>query len=139
MSVDEMIKIFHDIDCYVVNLQYSYSTRELDILSQSLGERFIHFPEIDLKDNMDDLAALLKSLDLVFTTPTAVHDLSGAIGVNTLCFVHFGANEYYSRFGKSYHFAYPMVEYIGQKNTTIENSNSYFKEKIIKELLFKNT
>ncbi len=133
-SVEQIIDIFTDLDCCVINVQYDYTKDELDLLTSTLGDRFIHFPEIDLKNDQDDLAALLKALDLVFTAGTAVYSLSGAVGVDTLCFFYFGKNDYYSIFGKPYNFAYPTVKIIGQKNTPCIDMTEYFKNNIIDAL-----
>ncbi|MEA1651994.1 hypothetical protein UAJ10_23645 [Nitrospirillum sp. BR 11164] len=40
-----------------------------------------HFPELDQRDDLDGLAALLSCLDLVVTAPTATGELAGALGV----------------------------------------------------------
>jgi len=134
MSIDEIIQIFYDIDCYVVNLQYDYTDDELNKLSQVLGNRFIHFSELDLKNDFDDLSALMKSIDLVYTACTAVHALSGAIGVNALCFRYFGKNSHIHIFGKSYNFAYPNLKYIGSQNKSFQESLGMFTEEIIDNL-----
>ncbi|ASG23091.1 tetratricopeptide repeat protein [Nitrospirillum viridazoti] len=40
-----------------------------------------HFPDLDQRDDLDGLAALLSCLDLVVTAPTATGELAGALGV----------------------------------------------------------
>ncbi len=130
MSVDEIIQVFYDIDCYVVNLQYDYTNKELNRLSQALGKRFINFPKLDLKNDFDSTSALIKSLDLVFTASTAVLALSGAIGANTLAFRYFGKNSHVNIFGKDYNYAYPNLKYIGNKNKSLGDSVSMFSEEI---------
>ncbi|PWK49172.1 tetratricopeptide repeat protein [Pleionea mediterranea] len=86
LDVSDIISLFKDKDVTLVNLQYSFTKQELDLLTQTLGDKFVHFEDIDLKDDQDNLAALIKNLDLVFTAPTAVYDLCGAIGKRTLCY-----------------------------------------------------
>ncbi len=134
MSVDEIIQIFSNIDCYVVNLQYDYTSNELHNLSDALGKRFINFPEIDLKSDFDNLSALIKPLDLVFSAATSVHALSSAIGVNTLCFTHLGKNSKVSLFGKDFNFAYPNTQYTGVKNKLYGETLGMYSEKITNSL-----
>ncbi|WP_049974403.1 hypothetical protein [Azospirillum sp. B4] len=40
-----------------------------------------HFPDLDQRDDLEGLAALLSALDLVVTVPTATGELAGALGV----------------------------------------------------------
>ncbi len=85
LTAELIADIFKDLDCTVVNLQYDYLEEELSTIRDSLGNRFIHFPELDLKNSQDELASLMKSLDLVFSVGTAVLSLAGAIGVKSIC------------------------------------------------------
>jgi tetratricopeptide (TPR) repeat protein len=135
MSVEQIINIFTDVDCCVVNVQYDYTQDELDLLSSALGERFIHFPEIDLKNDIDDLAALLKALDLVFTAVTAVSALAGAIGSNTLTFIHMGEDDSISIYGKPYDVFYSRIKYLGKKSKKHNELLEYYKSNIKKTLV----
>jgi tetratricopeptide (TPR) repeat protein len=132
LDANDIVEIFKDLDCSIVNLQYGTTQEEIEILRTGLGTRFIHFDEIDLKDDQDDLAALISATAAVFTGPTAVHDLSGAIGADTLCFVHYGANDFYSTYGKPFDFAYPNLKYIGQKHMLLSELLNYFQDQLIK-------
>jgi len=85
LSAENIVEIFKNLSCSVVNLQYDYEDEEIELIKSALGERFINFSEINLKDDQDDLAALMTNLDLVFSVGTAVMALAGSIGVSTLC------------------------------------------------------
>ena len=134
ISAQSLVDIFSDLDCAVVNVQYSFQQQELDLIRSALGDRFIHFPEIDLKNDQDDLAALLKALDLVFSATTAVFDLAGSIGVNTLSFAYLAGNENYKMFGKPYNLMFPTVKFLGEKNKLPDDSIEYFKSNIVNAL-----
>jgi len=84
LQVEDIITIFKEINCNIINLQYSYTEEELQLLQKGLGNKFINFKEINLKDDQDELAALISSLDMVFSVTTAVLSLSGALGVRTI-------------------------------------------------------
>ena len=84
LTAENIVSIFKDLDCYIVNLQYMYTEEELTILKTGLGERFIHFENIDLKEDQYQLAALISACDMIFSAPTAVQTLSGALGIKTV-------------------------------------------------------
>ncbi|TWB42427.1 tetratricopeptide repeat protein [Nitrospirillum pindoramense] len=62
----------------VVTLMYVDTGEE----RAALGARAPHhFPDLDQRDDLEGLAALLSALDLVVTVPTATGELAGALGV----------------------------------------------------------
>ncbi|MEE3622815.1 hypothetical protein UCD39_02270 [Nitrospirillum sp. BR 11752] len=62
----------------VVTLMYVDTGEE----RAALGPRAPHhFPDLDQRDDLEGLAALLSALDLVVTVPTATGELAGALGV----------------------------------------------------------
>ncbi|AVX06117.1 protein FlbA (plasmid) [Maritalea myrionectae] len=69
--------------CFV-NLQYALRADELEFLRTTLGERFIEFPELDLFDDIEGVAALSNCLDLVVSICTAVLELACSVGTHTL-------------------------------------------------------
>jgi tetratricopeptide (TPR) repeat protein len=135
MDVTQIISLFKDIDCTLVNLQYDYTEQELEQLTSALGDRFIHFDDLNLKDEQENLAALIDSLDMVFTAATAVNSLAGALGKKTLCFDYMGEREQVRWFGKNYNICLPEVSFIGQKNKLIADSMDYYKEQVQKLLV----
>ncbi|NNM82274.1 MAG: tetratricopeptide repeat protein [Burkholderiales bacterium] len=65
-----------------VNLQYGECADELKEAMEKFGIA-IHVPEIDLKDELDESAALIRALDLVIAPATATESLAGAVGTET--------------------------------------------------------
>jgi hypothetical protein len=61
-----------------VTLMYGDTTAERAALGLLAPH---HFPALDQRDDLEGLAALLSSLDLVVTAPTATGELAGALGV----------------------------------------------------------
>ncbi|MDG3443415.1 tetratricopeptide repeat-containing glycosyltransferase family protein [Nitrospirillum amazonense] len=62
----------------VLTLMYGDTEAERAALG-ALAPR--HFPDLDQRDDLEGLAALLSCLDLVITAPTATGELAGALGV----------------------------------------------------------
>ncbi|MCL6705564.1 hypothetical protein M8R20_00985 [Pseudomonas sp. R2.Fl] len=71
-------------DYCFVNLQYSVADDEIEYLREKLGERFIEFPDLDLRNDMEGLAALCSVLDHVVAICTMVLELSAAVHTPTL-------------------------------------------------------
>jgi Flp pilus assembly protein TadD len=66
-----------------VNLQYDECNAELDAAELAFAVKVHRYPEVDMFDDLDETAALIKALDLVITAPTSVAVLSAALGVPT--------------------------------------------------------
>jgi tetratricopeptide (TPR) repeat protein len=64
-----------------VNLQYDECRAELAAAEQQFGVKIHVCEEIDLKNDLDEAAALTAALDLVISAPTAVAAMAGALGV----------------------------------------------------------
>jgi tetratricopeptide (TPR) repeat protein len=78
-SLDDWAPVLKQPGAVFVNLQYGDCKDELAYFAERHGITVHNFPEIDLKDELDELAALAHALDLVISAPTA----SGAIAAAT--------------------------------------------------------
>jgi tetratricopeptide (TPR) repeat protein len=65
---------------HFVNLQYDECRAELDQAIARFGVLIHGWPDIDLKQDIDELAALMTVLDLVVSVGTSVACLAGALG-----------------------------------------------------------
>ena len=63
-----------------VNLQYGDCAQELAFARDQLGVDILQPPGIDLKDDLDDVAALTAALDLTIGFSNASFNLAGAVG-----------------------------------------------------------
>lgn len=77
----EPILSYQNID--VVSLQYGDAEGEIRAAEESLGVRIHRWPDLDLKNDFDGVAALMKNLDLVISVGTTVAVLAAAVGVPT--------------------------------------------------------
>ncbi len=66
-----------------VSLQYDECTAEIAAIERVLGITVHRWSDLDLRNDLDETAALTAALDLVITAPTAVGELAGALGVST--------------------------------------------------------
>ena len=66
-----------------VNLQYQFEQDELDEAEELFGIKIHTLPGIDLKDDLEDLAAICMMLDAVVTPGTAVREISAGSGART--------------------------------------------------------
>ena len=63
-----------------VNLQYGDCAEELAFARAELGVDILQPPGLDLKDDLDDVAALAAALDLTLGFSNASFNLAGAVG-----------------------------------------------------------
>ncbi|WP_156927186.1 tetratricopeptide repeat protein [Azospirillum halopraeferens] len=64
-----------------VSLQYGDCAAELRAAEKTYGVSVHRWDDLDLKDDLEGVAALVANLDLVLTPATAVGELAGALGV----------------------------------------------------------
>lgn len=78
----DIFKLSEEFD--FVNLQYGECEDELLNAESLYGLKIIRWPKLDLKNDLDSVAALLSNLDLVVTIGSAVSCLAGAVGTKQL-------------------------------------------------------
>jgi hypothetical protein len=66
-----------------INLQYGECEEELLDLEATHRVRLHRWEDVDLRDDLESVAALIWNLDLVISAPTAVSSLAGALGSET--------------------------------------------------------
>ncbi|MBT5266505.1 MAG: hypothetical protein HOL85_16840 [Rhodospirillaceae bacterium] len=81
VSIEGMAPILKLPGARFVNLQYDDCEAELAHAEAALGVEIIRPQGINLRNDLDDVAALISELDLVISTSTSVLAMSGAIGV----------------------------------------------------------
>jgi ADP-heptose:LPS heptosyltransferase len=71
----------------IVNLQYGDCEQEIVAAEQALNIKIHRWADIDLKDNQEQLAAIMSQMDMILTPGTAVMQLAGAMGCPTMAFL----------------------------------------------------
>lgn len=92
---------------HFINLQYGECQKELDAAQAANGIAIHNFKDIDLKDGLDDVAALMSELDIVIAPDNTVGAMAGAMNIPVLQFV---PSKYWSCHGKDYHPWYPSAQ-----------------------------
>ncbi len=67
-----------------INLQYGDTAQDIEEFFKLTGKKIVSFEDVDLKNDIDELLALVNALDLVVSIPNAVAALAGATGVPVL-------------------------------------------------------
>ena len=70
-------------DFVFVNLQYDDCEAELQNIENKLGISIVRWSDLDLKNDLENLLALIKNLDAVVTVGTAVSSFSGVVDTPT--------------------------------------------------------
>ena len=90
-----------------VNLQYGDTRNEVSNAEVEFGVSLNSWSDIDRKNDLDNLSALISTLDLVISVGTAVAQISAAVGV-PVWFLH--VTQDWPQFGQSSYPAYPNVQ-----------------------------
>jgi predicted O-linked N-acetylglucosamine transferase (SPINDLY family) len=82
-TLDQWGPIFTLPGVHFINLQYDECSAELNEARQHFGVPLHAFTEVDMYNELNEAAALIKALDLVISAPTSVYTIAAAQGVNT--------------------------------------------------------
>jgi Flp pilus assembly protein TadD len=74
-------EIFRVPGVHFVNLRYDNCAAELEEAQATFGVKIARFSEVDMFDDLDETAALMRSLDVVICPYTSVSIMSAALGV----------------------------------------------------------
>ena len=84
VDVTEMGAIFGLDDVSFVSLQYSDTSEEEQEILDAFGCTLYKMPGVDLKDDLDGVAALCRAVDVVVVVCTTVREMAGAVGARTI-------------------------------------------------------
>ena len=83
-SLLEWEQIFSLTGVEFVNLQYSECKDEIAAAEEKFGVKIHNFTEVDMFNDLDETAALIKAIDIAIVPDTSVMQLTGGLGVPTL-------------------------------------------------------
>lgn len=66
-----------------VDIQYGDTLAERSQLASTLGVELLHFGEVNYRDDLDEVLAIIEACDLVIATSSAAAHLAGALGKET--------------------------------------------------------
>ncbi len=87
ISLNQLSSIFHKKNFEIINLEYGDIHLEKNMLEKKKKRTLIYFDDFDYKNDLEDLAAIIRNCDLVVTVANATAHLSGAIGIKTFVLV----------------------------------------------------
>jgi ADP-heptose:LPS heptosyltransferase len=90
-KIDDLISFMPNENYSLISLQYGEFSDEVERIKQSFGVTINEIPDLDQIQDLDGVAALISSLDLVIAPSSTVLHLACALGVPTI-------STYYSNF-----------------------------------------
>ena len=94
-ALDDWEEILQDANCEFVNLQYGDCEDELVRVESKVGRKIVRWDDLNLKDDLDDVFALMSCLTLVVSVSTAVFPMASSVGTRTLLL----SGAYWATFG----------------------------------------
>jgi hypothetical protein len=83
LPIDALCRLVAGIDAEFLDLQYGDTGATRAALRAATGVELRHDPDIDLRQDIDGLAALAAACDTVVTTSNVTAHVAGAIGADT--------------------------------------------------------
>jgi tetratricopeptide (TPR) repeat protein len=80
-TIDEWAPLLQMPGYTFVNLQYGDCESELQAIEQKLNIKILRWPDLNLKNDLDRVFALMHNLDAVVSVQTAVLTMAGSVGV----------------------------------------------------------
>jgi len=84
LNLKDFNKIFNFSNCNIFNLQYGDVKNEIDSFNKKAENKLINMEGLDLYNDFEGIASLLKSLDVFVTISNSTAHLAGALGVKTI-------------------------------------------------------
>ena len=92
MDLAQFGNMFKDLDVTLVNLQYGEVDEEIREFTKSTGIEVLQSSSVDLREDLDGLAALIELCDLVVSTSNVTIHMAGALGKDSWVLLPFAAN-----------------------------------------------
>ena len=92
MDLDRFGRIFKDCNVALLNLQYGEVDEEIEEFKESTGIEVLQSSSVDLREDLDGLAALIELCDLVVSTSNVTIHMAGALGKDSWVLLPFAAN-----------------------------------------------
>ncbi|MES0879346.1 tetratricopeptide repeat protein [Roseibium sp. SCP14] len=128
LSAPGIAPVLESRDAIFVNLQYAAVEKELNFFRARFPEKFNHFEDVDLFDDLLGAAALTACCDFIVSANTSVADMAGIL--NVPC-IRFGQQEAALLLGQKNPPWYPSMTYM---HPYVDRPCSDFVPEIIAEL-----
>ena len=84
LSLKDFENLFNLSDCDIFNLQYGDVKDEIHKFNNNSKNKLLTVKDVDLYNDFDSIASLLKSLDIFITISNSTAHLAGSLGVKTI-------------------------------------------------------
>ena len=84
LNLNDLYKIFNLTNCDIFNLQYGDVEDEIYSFNKTAKNKLLNIKGLDLYNDFEGIASLLKSLDVFVTISNSTAHLAGALGVKTI-------------------------------------------------------
>ncbi len=84
LSLNDLNKVFNLTNCDIFNLQYGDVEDEIYSFNKRAKNKLLNIKGLDLYNDFEGIASLLKSLDVFVTISNSTAHLAGALGVKTI-------------------------------------------------------
>ncbi len=84
LNLKDFENLFNLSDCDILNLQYGDVKDEIYKFNKNSKNKLLTVKDIDLYNDFDSIASLLKSLDIFITISNSTAHLAGSLGVKTI-------------------------------------------------------
>ena len=84
LNLKDLNKIFNLTDCDIFNLQYGNVENEINSFNSVNKNKLLNIEGLDLFNDFESIASLLKSLDVFISISNSTAHLAGALGVKTI-------------------------------------------------------
>ena len=84
LNLKDLNKIFSLTNCDIFNLQYGVVEDEINSFNKNAKNKLLEIEGLDLFNDFEGIASLLKSLDVFVTISNSTAHLAGALGVKTI-------------------------------------------------------
>jgi len=108
-AIYEWNSVLDRTDVHFISLQYDCDRDEIGEINRSLGCSLNPIDGIDIFNELDDLASLIRALDLVVSIDNINANLAGALGVQTIQLTEPWGH---SRLGQNFCPFYPSVKLV---------------------------
>ena len=83
VQLTSLVSEINNSETKFINLQYGDTSKEITELKKEFGIDIYDLKEVDKKDDIDSLAALISACDLVISVDNFILHLAGSLGVKT--------------------------------------------------------
>lgn len=117
--LDDWGNVFSLPNTIFVNLQYDECEEELRAAEAKYGITIIRWSDVDLKNDLDSVFAIMSNLDAFVSVGTAVVPFAGAVGLKGVVmllddWVSLGSKEIYPWFPNIRSIVLPRTEYVAK-------------------------